>query len=254
MAVLQYVDAGRVNPGVVTERDTVWHLNSVFDPYVTGAGHQPREFDTWATVYNKYRVMKTRYELWIRQRASHGVIVVVVPNTVATALTSADYPAELPRAEVLGTTGSSQPPLHGRGSFMMNAILGQTDTQYRANENTAALVTTDPGELLYLHLFVAQLDAATVLDIEYELRLTYEVEFFERKVIGPSALIRQSLGINLPRAPDDDDDVAGPTAPGGGAPASAFPRLASSSEVHAAAAAVAARDGWTRVYPAPKGR
>jgi len=254
---LEYVKTVRTSPGVVTSTDEVFHMNSLFDPDITLAGHQPRDFDTWSTVYGKYRVFKARYELSLRQRASHGISATIVPNTVVAALTAAGFPAELPRAKYLGVTGSNQPVLHASGEFLCSAILGQSPAQYAANENTAALVTANPTESLYIHLFVQQLDATTVADFEYELRLTFFAEMFDRQVLGPSALIarlRELGGFHDPPPHPDDDDVVGPddlsevprirysrppavTPPGG--VTRAFPPLATSCQVQAAAASAA---------------
>lgn len=35
-------------------------VNSIFDPYLTGGGHQPLGRDTWAAIYNYYKVLETR--------------------------------------------------------------------------------------------------------------------------------------------------------------------------------------------------
>jgi len=190
---LDYVAYNRVNPGVVVGAYTVFALNSAFDPDVSGVGHQPRDFDTWASIYAKYRVLRTLVEVDVRQRAAHGLHVVVVPSNSATAFTAADLPAELPRAVYIGITGSSQPVASYRGAFDPRAILGMTQAEFRGDDSTGALVTASPAQLVYLHLFGVQVDATTVCDWEYSLRLRMEIEFYDRKVLSPSALIAQAL-------------------------------------------------------------
>lgn len=46
-----------VNLNVQTGAPYVFNLNSLHDPNRTGVGHQPRGFDQWNTMYNKYCVI-----------------------------------------------------------------------------------------------------------------------------------------------------------------------------------------------------
>jgi hypothetical protein len=181
-----------MNPGVVTGNDNTYSLNSVYDPDVTGVGHQPREFDVWAGLYGKYRVHSATVELWIRQRAAHGLATWMIPSNSAAPLVTANYPAELPRTVSLGVTGASQPIGHKVVKFDCAAILGQTSSQYMANEDTAAVVTASPTEQLYVHIWAQQIDGITVLDCEYECVITYDVEFYDRLYVGPSALMQHA--------------------------------------------------------------
>lgn len=186
---LDYWTVNRVNPGVVTYQDTVFNLNSLFDPEFTGVGHQPREFDTWASVYSKYRVLETMVEADVRQRAAHGISVCLVPSNSSTALVVTDYPQELPRAIRLGITSSNQPTCKWAGKVDMRAILGMTQEEFRGDDTTGALVTASPSQLVHLHVFAAQLDGTTACDFEFTLRLRFRVEFYDRKTLAPSALV-----------------------------------------------------------------
>jgi len=192
---LRYVAYYRINPGVLTGTDTIFSLNSIFDPDVSGAGHQPREFDTWATLYAKYRVHSCTATLMARQRAAHGLNVWMIPSNSSATFATANIPSELPRAVKVGMTGSSQPIVEKTEKFDCHAILGVTKAQYVANEGTAALVTADPAEAVYLHIWAQQPDATTVLDFEFELVLTYDCEFFDRVYTSPSALVAHATSI-----------------------------------------------------------
>lgn len=58
--VLPYAETFRdgSNP-VTTNLERYFRLNSIFDPDLTGTGHQPKGRDTWANVYQYYRVLST---------------------------------------------------------------------------------------------------------------------------------------------------------------------------------------------------
>lgn len=46
-----------------TSAEYSFRLNSVFDPNVTGVGHQPRGHDQWATLYRRYLVHGCKYKI-----------------------------------------------------------------------------------------------------------------------------------------------------------------------------------------------
>jgi len=206
---LSYQRNERVNPGVVTGAGVVFRLNSVFDPELTGVGHQPREFDTAAALYSKYRVISTDCMIEVRQRASHGIAAALIPTDEPGPFSVADLPLELLRAVQLGVTGSNQPVLRARQRFHNAAVLGQTPAQYMANEDTSALCTTNPAEPTYLHVWAQQLDSATVADYEFSLLMSFDVEFFDKKVLAPSAAAAAVLALRRPPSsggPSCDDD------------------------------------------------
>jgi len=187
--MLDYWSVDRVTSGAVTYGDKVFALNSLFDPDYTGSGHQPRDFDTWASVYAKYRVLEVLCEVDVRQRAAHGISVCCVPSNSPTALTVTDYPQELPRAVRLGITGSYQPTCKATFKVDIRAVLGMTEEEFRGDDNTAAAVSTSPSQAVYLHVFAAQLDGTTMIDYEHTVRLRMRCEFYDRKTLAPSALV-----------------------------------------------------------------
>lgn len=67
-----------------------FRANSVFDPYYTGGGHQPRYFDQWMTMYQKCTVIGSKITVkWTSdENTSEDLVVITELNTDAT--TSAD--------------------------------------------------------------------------------------------------------------------------------------------------------------------
>lgn len=56
---LKYVDVITMDPGAAVPVYYYYRANSLFDPDLTGTGHQPRGFDQWAAVYDHYTVMSS---------------------------------------------------------------------------------------------------------------------------------------------------------------------------------------------------
>lgn len=63
---LNYVDTKTVAPSTGMANH-VFNLANIYDPDVTGIGHQPAFHDQWASYYNKYRVIGARYTVTFRR-------------------------------------------------------------------------------------------------------------------------------------------------------------------------------------------
>lgn len=53
---LIYADSFTLTGGAASYADYTFMLNGIYDPNITGTGHQPRGFDTYAGLYTQYRV------------------------------------------------------------------------------------------------------------------------------------------------------------------------------------------------------
>lgn len=62
---LTYVDNLTMNPAVGSAASHLFSCNSLFDPDVTGVGHQPRGFDQMMQLYKHYHVIGSKIEVQI---------------------------------------------------------------------------------------------------------------------------------------------------------------------------------------------
>lgn len=69
IATLRYVDHFLQNADT-SLTVTQWRANSLFDPDLTGVGHQPRGFDQWMTLYQKYAVLSSTITVRAWSRSS----------------------------------------------------------------------------------------------------------------------------------------------------------------------------------------
>ena len=59
---LSYADARNIPVSMAGGSDTrTWSMNGIFDPDITATGHQPLMRDLWASQYDYYTVLATRY-------------------------------------------------------------------------------------------------------------------------------------------------------------------------------------------------
>ncbi len=58
---LRYVETFQLNPGAAGQASThIFRANSIFDPNLTGVGHQPLGHDQWAVFYDHYNVIGSK--------------------------------------------------------------------------------------------------------------------------------------------------------------------------------------------------
>ena len=60
LATLKYTDTIPMQSSLVPILSVFYSCNSIYDPYRSGAGHQPYGHDTYATIYNQYTVIRSK--------------------------------------------------------------------------------------------------------------------------------------------------------------------------------------------------
>jgi len=161
--------------------------NSVYDPDYTSTGHQPRYFDTYASIYGKYRVYASRIMIdMINGSPTSGVSFVILPHTDIVTMTTWHELAELPMAKV----GQIVPIASRYAQRLTHASTTAQTCGLRPKEvldqDWASGVGNNPVQLWYWNLGIASIDSTTDIGISFRVRLEYEVVFFDRNDPGVS--------------------------------------------------------------------
>lgn len=90
---LKYVEHVSLGPGAGTYATYKWRANDIYDPNLTGGGHQPSGHDFWSNVYDNFTVVGSKckaYPFWTQNSANlvPGVMVLALShdgNTISTA-------------------------------------------------------------------------------------------------------------------------------------------------------------------------
>lgn len=187
---LKYVDLKSYDAGQAASTFNTYRANSVFDPDLTGAGHQPHGFDQWSQFYGKWVV--THVKVTLRQLAV--VTSNVIPSAIALVAhnETGDMPLEHGYTALAEQTNRSKILVVGTNStdnggkfvsYSMNLAkflgrplgdedYGTTDGGPSAFTGISAVVTSiasnDPGS------------------ISISTELEYTVKFFDQKTLGSS--------------------------------------------------------------------
>lgn len=179
----------------------VWAANSIYDPDVTGTGHQPLLRDLWASQYDYYAVLAARYKFTFyngaRDLVSYtaagtssqtigGVAITILPTTNAADITSATTGYMMPALEMKNTYTKFLWPemsvtVEGEltpGDFLVDAVDSDTDRTWTA-------VGANPALLRYIGISMNSVNSATIVGqneqpyaaIQGVFEIEYDVQF-----------------------------------------------------------------------------
>jgi len=160
----------------------------VFDPDLTGVGHQPYYFDQYAAIYSRYRVHGCGLRVDVmNQSPAMAVSTVIVPTSDVGLLTAIGQAVEQRRSAYPKLV-----PIAQRGSVVQKgycstrSAAGLTAAEMAADDVWAASVAANPTQQWYWHILSESTDKVTNLIIQLQVRLTYYVEFYDIVLVNPS--------------------------------------------------------------------
>lgn len=166
-----------------------YRLNSIFDPNLTGGGHQPYGSDQLADIYNRYRVFRVDYAISALNSdgsVNYSVLGAVPSNEPITTFTGVSDIMESPRAKYV-TQAPSAPLKVLKGSISLPSLAGRTKAQYMADDRYQAEFSTNPLESLVLNIVAGTMTGtsgtggAATNSMNLSISLVYHVECFDVK-------------------------------------------------------------------------
>lgn len=182
-ATLRYVEDFNLDPATGALAKQNFSANGCFDPNITGIGHQPYGFDTYMSIYNHYRVLRSRIAVTfapVSNAAPTGNMVVSIgikddTTTESNMLTARE------------TKDVNFLPL---GSYEIKTVRQAWKATDVFNGNHDSMSGTDsanPTEQSYYNVcashMVSTQDGGSVFCMAV---IEYDVEFYELKDLGGS--------------------------------------------------------------------
>lgn len=174
----------------VASNDTVFRINSAYDPNYSGTGHQPIGYDELTAFYANYLVTGCKLKVTVMSvslaATAADVQFTVLPNNDPTVFTSYQLIAEQPYAltRYMGSA-YSQGIRTIKYYVRPHKILGVSVQKYNTDDQYSALVSANPAVECYWHIFQSDLSADN-LNITFKVDCTYYVKFFGRKALSSS--------------------------------------------------------------------
>jgi hypothetical protein len=175
--------AENVSTSVVTlaGSNQIFRLNSIFDPNAAVGGTQPYGYDQLAAMYNRYRVLKTKWKI-VFAAATAGYAATVVPingalSSAVSDLVSLTSSAMVPYAKYFTYSLGAKPPVTS-GSMNLNVLGGVTRVEYITDDRFEAQIGANPAEVISLNIGIYNPSGGTIT-ISYFVELWYEVDLHD---------------------------------------------------------------------------
>jgi hypothetical protein len=185
--VLKYKENGISFTASPTPAAQVYRINSLFDPNLTGTGHQPSYFDQLAAVYGQYCVVASRMKCQIFNEGTVEVTAALVYSDVNTSTQTVENleEARWSRSAQLGiqNSGSSVRDLDG-GVILLPTLMGEKDLN--TDPNQYANVTTNPVDVGFGIFKIAAVDGITNVKAIVNFELEFDIIFKELTPIAES--------------------------------------------------------------------
>lgn len=186
--ILVYSESVTITSGTVGVAGVyVFAANGLYDPNITGTGHQPVGFDQMMLFYNHYVVVRSRFKGFYRSAtANYGGYASVAVKGTSTTVTDATrlvedgyvkyHPLGIPSSS---TAFKSLEMPHNTAAFQ--GVVDPTDNPDLAGDSAA-----NPAEITYFHLsYWNDLDN-TAISCQVNVLIEYEVVFREPRPLTQS--------------------------------------------------------------------
>lgn len=166
-----------------------FRLNSIFDPNLTGVGHQPYGYDQLADLYNRYRVFKVDYAIsgYCSDGSVNYAVVGALPaNEPVVVSGGVSELMENPRAKYITQAPNASLKVL-KGSISLPSLVGRSKQQYLADDRYQSLFTDNPQEAAILNIIAGTMTGTGgaggtgTNTLNLSISLVYHVECFDVK-------------------------------------------------------------------------
>lgn len=169
----------------------VFCVNGMYDPDITGIGHQPMGFDQLTGLYNRYCVYGCRYELELAntdQTEQRDVVVGTHVNLSSSTSTDAMLYLENPDTDfrILENIKSTKSTTKFNGYIDIGKQYGRSKREITTEDDFWGETNSNPSNKVYLHIFAAGLNSTSPDTVIGVLRLTYYVWFDQYNLASKS--------------------------------------------------------------------
>jgi len=202
---LSYADNFRHEVSYSSSARQVFRTNSIFDPDLTGTGHQPMFRDLWSSMYDYYTVLSCEYEIYFYNACAdtitwtaigtHAQRMGAVQVTTLATTDSSDYVTfntVFPIAEMKNTSTNFLPP---EDTIMVKGVLTPgdfiVDAKDQDADNTWVANGSNPGVPRFFGYVITSAQWAAITGqskvpfsvIQTFVKLNYTVQFTQ---VNPS--------------------------------------------------------------------
>jgi len=177
--------------GIYTQQ--FWKLNGMFDPNYSGTGTQPEGFDQWMTLYDRFRVYKSKIKVTITTVGSTAALssfrAVLVPQASFASENTFAGAADSPYAQQRFNQGVTNRPMVLSMTMPVSKFLGVPPQAVLEEFNYCGTSSADPSQTVYWAIYVEPLDLASSVQMFLYCEITYYADFYEHNLLDTSIAV-----------------------------------------------------------------
>lgn len=170
--------------GAVSEASNTFRALSIFDPDFSGIGGQPYGHDSYANLYERYRVKRVKMDAFFQNLSTTAptAVCLTAHETLASPPVTYQVAVENPTSTmtIIGQRVDGS-PTQGKlslGWFSPEGFKGDPGAKY--DQDYQALFGNNPAKDFGLTVFVRNMTGASSVEVRFIIILTYDVELFDR--------------------------------------------------------------------------
>lgn len=186
-STLRYATNIQLNPGLGDVPATwTFAANGLFDPDITGVGHQPLGFDQMMTFFHNYTVLNCRIRVNIHNAdVNYPQIWGIAADGDSAPPTSAQQYIEQGEMVYSMTSPLGDGQTVGELSKMVS-IKGFSGKDPRNDMDWSGDSTSNPNDIVYLHVFTSTIQSVDGAAQTLQVLLEYDTLFSEPKTVPQS--------------------------------------------------------------------
>lgn len=157
--------------------------SSIYDPDLTGVGHQPYWRDQYATLYNKYRVWGVKYHFIFKQHSTeHLTFACFCPQTTSNEDTNSNTIIERPNSRYVNCEFTKA--AHLGGYISLPKLFGMSKKEFVADDGFVSAVGSSPSRMGYFVTYM--MSRVNTVAAFQQIFFKFYVEYFDRAIVTGS--------------------------------------------------------------------
>ena len=193
---LKYVQTVSLDPAAGSIDSLEFDMRNLYDPYVTGGGHQPSNFDRWTTIYNKWTVLRTRLKMTNAWNSTSSVtpglwgFLVSKSGSQVSGFSNVDQLCEQPYVKYAGVAAGVSNAIAFPGSVSAalpsKPWLGLRSDDLLFSDEYAGDGSTGPTETFKAEVFLANINGNDPGAVPFRVEIEFDAVFYMPKITLPS--------------------------------------------------------------------
>lgn len=183
--LVTYGQAATLNESAAGSGVVVFYrLNSVYDPDLTGVGTAALGLGYWANFFQNYRVTRAtvRVQATPTNMSAGGLATVImgaVPQSTMPATKQAWRATPTAKMGVaVNAASGGKNVVELTATYDMAKVLRVNQAEFRSDMDFTGGTASNPARAVNLFLSADSCGSATVVNVSYNIQITYEVEWF----------------------------------------------------------------------------